>query len=191
MKLLPGFIFLFFLFSIEFIAAQTAELNTDKWAVALSKKNQSSYDSLTSLIFKLHRVDSLEAFQFLDKLAEKGRSNGDHFQALLNCLKASIIYVKCYYDFQRVGKTPGNINWIRQQIMKLYSSTIDLAYRSEDEMLVAYVSYNYGSVCTSFGEIGLAVMYSKNGIDLFEKISYPIEPQQYQYLAELLYRVRE
>ena len=75
--------------------------------------------------------------------------------------------------------------------MKLYSSTIDLAYRSEDEMLVAYVSYNYGSVCTSFGEIGLAVMYSKNGIDLFEKISYPIEPQQYQYLAELLYRVRE
>jgi len=34
-------------------------------------------------------------------------------------------------------------------------------------------------------------MYTKNGIDLFEKLSYPVLPQQYQFLAELLYKVRE
>jgi hypothetical protein len=98
---------------------------------------------------------------------------------------------KCYYEFNRVGKTPPNIDWIRQQQLNLYSSAIDIAYRSEDEMLVAHVSYTYGSVMTAFGEIGLAVMYSKNGIDLFEKLSYPVRPELYQYLAELLYRVRE
>ena len=171
--------------------AQSKDLDAKKWITALSKKDRSSYDSLTSLVITLQKVDSLRAFQFLDELSEKGRSKGDHFQALFNCLKASVIYVRSFYDFQRVGKTPGNINWIRQQMMKLYASAIDIAYRSEDEMLMAYVSYNYGSVCISLGEIGLAVMYSKNGIDLFEKISYPVEPQQYQYLAELLYRVRE
>jgi len=34
-------------------------------------------------------------------------------------------------------------------------------------------------------------MYAKNGIDLFESLSYPVVPERYQFLAELLYRVRE
>jgi len=171
--------------------AQSKELNAEKWVAALSKKDRSSYDSLNSLMITLQKVDSLRAFQFLDELAEKGRSKGDHFMALFNCVKARVIYNKCYYEFNRVGKTPPNIDWIRQQQLNLYSSAIDIAYRSEDEMLVAHVSYTYGSVMTAFGEIGLAVMYSKNGIDLYEKLSYPIRPELYQYLAELLYRVRE
>lgn len=171
--------------------AQSKDFDPDKWVAALGKNDRSSYDSLASLQIKLQAVDSLQAFQFLDQLAEKGRSKGDHFQALFNCLKASVIYVRSYYDFQRVGKTPANIDSIKQQLMNLYSSAIDIAYRSEDEMLIAYVSYTFGSVITTFGEIGLAVMYSKNGIDLFEKLSYPIRPELYQYLAELLYKVRE
>ena len=171
--------------------AQSKDLDPDKWVAALSKKDRSSYDSLTSLIKKLERGDSLEAFQFLERLAEKGRSKGDHFQAIFNCLKAAIIHNKCFYDFHRVGKTPGNIDWIKQQLMSLYSSAIDIAYRSEDDMLVAYVSYTYGSVINSFGEVGLAVMYSKNGIDLYEKLSHPVGSREYQVLAELLYRVRE
>jgi len=180
-----------FIFSIQFLPAQTADLDPEKWVVALSKKDRSSYDSLNSLMITLQKVDSLRAFQFLDELSEKGRSKGDHFQALFNCVKARAIYNKCYYEFNRVGKTPPNIDWIKQQQLNLYSSAIDIAYRSEDEMLVAHVSYTYGSVMTAFGEIGLAVMYSKNGIDLYEKLSYPIRPELYQYLAELLYRVRE
>jgi len=180
-----------FIFSIQFLPAQTADLDPEKWVVALSKKDRSSYDSLNSLMITLQKIDSLRAFQFLDELSEKGRSKGDHFQALFNCVKARAIYNKCYYEFNRVGKTPPNIDWIKQQQLNLYSSAIDIAYRSEDEMLVAHVSYTYGSVMTAFGEIGLAVMYSKNGIDLYEKLSYPIRPELYQYLAELLYRVRE
>jgi len=43
----------------------------------------------------------------------------------------------------------------------------------------------------SFGETGLAVMYSKNGVDLFEKVGYAVEPPVYTELAELLYEVRE
>lgn len=171
--------------------AQSKDLDHEKWVVALSKKDRSSYDSLPKLTLILQKVDSSRAFQFVDELAEKGRSKGDHFQALFNCLKARIIYYKCYYEFSGVGKTPPNVDWVKQQLMSLYSSAIDIAYRSEDDMLVAYVSATYASVVILFGEIGLSVMYAKNGIDLYEKLSYPIGAGQYQFIAELLYKVRE
>lgn len=171
--------------------AQFKDLDPEKWVDALSKKDRSSYDSLPSLTVKLQKVDSLRAFQFLDELAEKGKSEGDHFRALFNCLKARVIYYKCYYEFSRAGRTPPNIDWIKQQLMSLYSSAIDIAYRSEDDMLVGFVSTTYASVIILFGEIGLSVMYAKNGIDMYEKLSYPIGAGQYQFLAEILFRVRE
>ena len=190
MKMQALFIIAFVL-SIQFLPAQTTDLDPGKWAVELSKKDRSVYDSLNSLTRKLQKGDTLKAFQFLDELSERGKSKGDQFKALYNCLKARVIYYKDYQEYYRVGKTPPNVDQIKEQLMRLYSSAIDIAYRSEDDMLVAYVSYGYASVIILFGEVGLSVMYAKNGTDLYEKISYPVESQQYQFLAELLYRVRE
>jgi len=180
-----------FIFSVQFLSAQSADLDPGKWAVELSKKDRNTYDSLFSLAVRLEKVDSIKAFQFLDELAEKGRSKGDHFKALFNCLKARIIYFKSYWEFYQNRPTSVNLDLIKQQLMRLYFSAIDIAYREEDDMLVAYVSYTYGSVIILFGEVGLSVMYAKNGIDLFEKLAYEVLPAQYQFLAELLYRVRE
>lgn len=90
-----------FIFSIQFLTAQPADLDPEKWAVALSKKNPSAYDSLYNLTLELQQVDSIKAFQFLDELAEKGRSKGDQFKALFNCLKARTIYYKCYYELYK------------------------------------------------------------------------------------------
>jgi hypothetical protein len=179
------------IFSIQFLPAQSKDLDAKKWANELSKKDRGTYDSLYQLIKQLENVDSVKAFQFLDELAEKGRSKGDHFHVLFNCLKAQIIYYKSYYEFYQNRPASVNVDLIKQQLMRLYSSAIDIAYRSEDDMLVAFASYTYGSVILLFGEVGLSVMYAKNGIDLFESLSYPVVPEQYQFLAELLYRVRE
>ncbi|TVP49169.1 MAG: hypothetical protein EA341_09685, partial [Mongoliibacter sp.] len=41
------------------------------------------------------------------------------------------------------------------------------------------------------GETAWAVMYSKNGVDQFEKINYPVEPFVYIELADLLHQIRE
>ncbi|HEX3168187.1 MAG TPA: hypothetical protein VHQ93_18090, partial [Chitinophagaceae bacterium] len=173
MKMQALFIIAFIL-SIQFLPAQTADLDPEKWAVELSKKDRGVYDSLFSLAVRLEKVDSIKAFQFLDELAEKGRSKGDHFKALFNCLKARIIYYKSYWEFYRNRPTSVNLDLIKQQLMRLHSSAIDIAYREEDDMLVAYVSYSYGSVIILFGEVGLSVMYAKNGIDLFEKLAYEV-----------------
>jgi DNA-binding CsgD family transcriptional regulator/tetratricopeptide (TPR) repeat protein len=180
-----------FIFFLQCLSAQPAIPDVKKWVAELSKKDRSVYDSLPVLTLELQKVDSLKAFQFVDELAERGRSNDDQFIALLNCLRARMIYYKCYYEYIRVGKTPANVDWIKQQLTNLYSSAIDIAYRSEDELLVGYVSFTYASVIVLFGELGLSVMYAKNGIDLYEKTGHPVGAQQYQFLAEILYRVRE
>ena len=188
MRTLVTIIFIFFL---QCLSAQPAIPDVKKWVAELSKKDRSVYDSLPVLTLELQKVDSLKAFQFVDELAERGRSNDDQFIALLNCLRARMIYYKCYYEYIRVGKTPANVDWIKQQLTNLYSSAIDIAYRLEDELLVGYVSFTYASVIVLFGELGLSVMYAKNGIDLYEKTGHPVGAQQYQFLAEILYRVRE
>jgi tetratricopeptide (TPR) repeat protein len=180
-----------FLSTCKISFAQPTDLDPKKWAAELSKRDRSSYDSLSSLVRQLQKVDSLHAFQFLDQLAEKGKSKGDHFQALFNCVKATVVYYKSYYELYQNRPTSVNLDPVKQQLMRLYSSAIDIAYRSEDEMLIAYVSYTYASVISLFGEVGLSVMYAKNGIDLFERLAYPVAPERYQFLAEMLYRVRE
>src|SRR4030095_4997021 len=58
-----------FIFSIQFLPAQPADLDPEKWVAALSKKNRSSYDSLPKLTIILQKIDSLKAFQFVDELA--------------------------------------------------------------------------------------------------------------------------
>ena len=146
---------------------------------------------MTKLYTILMNIDSTRTFQFLDEMEKEGKGKGYHFQALFKCLKAGAIHYKyAYYKFYQDRK-PTDLDRVKRQIMELYSSAIDLAYRSEDNYLVAYVSYVYGSSMITFGEIGLSVMYAKNGIDLSEKLSDPVAPQEYQFLAELLYKVRE
>ena len=84
-----------------------------------------------------------------------------------------------------------NLALLKEEVKQLFSSAMDIAYRSEDEYLIAFASLQYAHIIYQFGELGLAVMYGKNAIDLAEKLSYPLRPNDYQFLAELLYRVRE
>lgn len=168
-----------------------SELKPEKWIADLSREDRSVYDSLKVLVLKLEKVDSSTALHFLDDLSEKGKSKGDHFQAFFNCLKARVIYYKWYYELDQGKKANGGVDVIRQELIHLYSSAIDIAYRLEDDRLVAYVSYAYASIIVMFGEVGLSVMYAKNGIDLYEKLGQNITPGHYQFLAELLYKVRE
>jgi DNA-binding CsgD family transcriptional regulator len=135
-------------------------------------------------------MDSAKAFLFLEALAKAGKSKGYHFQARLNCLRARTlsfrnVYYQYYQDRKAVDLEP-----IKKHINTLLSSAMDLAYRSGDDYLVAFVSSLYASTVSMY-DVGVAVMYAKNGIDLYEQLSHPLTPEHYQFLAELLYKVRE
>src|SRR5439155_13957644 len=112
----------------------------------------------------------------------EGKSTEDHFKVEFNCLKARAIYYT---------NTKYNLAPFKEEVKQLLSSAMDMAYRSEDEYLIAFASLQYAQIIYQFGEVGLAVMYEKNAVDLAEKLSYPVRPLDYQFLAEMLYRVKE
>ena len=191
MKLRPVFTFLCFILTIQSTVAQTATLNPGEWAEVLDKKDFSINDSIRKYTATLDKMDSVQAFQFLNKLAVAGKSKGDHFRARFNIIRASIFYTKTAFFDLYYGRNTAGLKQTREELMKLYKETLDIAYKSEDEFLIAYVSYASASVMYPFGEIGFSVMYAKNGIDLYEKIGYPIYPEHYHFLSELLFKVRE
>jgi tetratricopeptide (TPR) repeat protein len=184
-------LFAFFILSLtQSIAAQALDLDPKKWSIALSKKNSFNEQSFTELISSLSQVDSLKTFQFLDELFRNANSEQYHFNARFNCLKAKVISnilaAKTYKDKNFVG-----IDKIKPQLIGLYANALEMAYRSEDDALIAFVSYEYSAAMVQFNETGISVMYLKNAMDLNEKMNHPVVPQQYQALAELLYIVEE
>jgi DNA-binding CsgD family transcriptional regulator len=198
-KLITIFFLMLILPSASPIFSQTRiELDPKKWANELSKKNyihDKVYTKLDSIIEyadsshgiifgRSHSlfIDSATVFNFLNALAAEGKSMDDHFKVEFNCLKARSIF----YTNKKYNLTP-----LKEEVKQLLSSAMDIAYRSEDEYLIAFASLQYAQIIYQFGEVGLTVMYCKNAVDLAEKLSYPVRPQDYQFLAEMLYQVRE
>ena len=135
-----------FIFIFQFLSAQPAGLNPQQWVTELSKKDPAAKASVDTLNVRLQLVDSSQTFRFLTDLEEAGKAKGYHFQARFKCIKAGAIHFKySYYTFYQDRK-PTGLDLVKRQLMELYSSAIDIAYRSEDDFLVAYVSYVYGSV---------------------------------------------
>ena len=166
--------------------AQSAELDAKKWAQELSKPGEDGNKSLRKIDSALLQIDSVRTFEFLYSLAHEG-TKGHYFQARFSCLLAHQIISQGFYHNKLTAATFSR----KEEIKSMFAYAMDQAYTSEDDYLIAQVSSWYGNSMTHFGEIGLAVMYEMNGIDLSEKVSENISPYDYQFLAEILYRVRE
>ena len=166
--------------------AQSIQLDPQKWANELNKKGEDGNKSLARIDSALQQTDSARKFEFLYALANKGTKD-HHFQARFSCLLAHQIIFQGFYHNKLTAATLSR----KEEIKSMFAYAMDRAYTSEDDHLIAQVSSWYGNSMTHFGEIGLAVMYEMNGIDLSEKVSENISPYDYQFLAEILYRVRE
>jgi hypothetical protein len=180
-----------FLFVNNLSFAQPKDLDAGRWAMELSKKSYHASENSGKLDSILEQVDSIRTFQFLNQLQEKGKSKGNHFLARFNCIKArALFYKNAPYRFNQ-PKYPANLDPIKDTVKELFASAMNIAYESEDDYLIAFVSYNYAIIISRFGEIGIPIMYAKNSVDIYEKLSYDIAPDQYQFLAEMLYTVKE
>ena len=166
-------------------------LEPDAWAALLSKNELNEVNSLGSLTRQLIQADSLRAFRFLDSLEKSDKANGYHFRTFFCMVKADFLYVKFaaydkYKDRGSIALAP-----IKEQMMKLYAEALDAAYHTERDLMIGWVCFYSAKKMRHFGETAWAVMYSKNGVDLFEKVGYDVEPPVYTDLAELLCQVKE
>jgi DNA-binding CsgD family transcriptional regulator len=173
------------------LAAQDLAPDPQKWVIELSKKEFYGEENFAGLISTLSRVDSLKAFEFINELEKSKNLDQHYFGARFYCLKASVIFIKILSSrFSQYRKVVDQ-NKIKAQLIDQYTHALESAYRSEDDGLIAFVSQAYAGAMGAFRETGISSMYAKNAIDLYEKINYPILPQRYQELAELLYQVGE
>jgi tetratricopeptide (TPR) repeat protein/DNA-binding CsgD family transcriptional regulator len=171
--------------------AQSSTPDAHDWAVKLSISQNKGNEYEAKLDSLLNNLDSARVFLFLDQLHKEGKSRGDHFDARFNCLEAKqLLTTNASYRIHQ-PKIPSGVGEVEDPISKLFSSAMDIAYRTNDDYLVAFVSYAYAMTTSQLGQIGVAVIYAKNAVDLYDQLSYPIPASQYQFLAEMLYRVRQ
>lgn len=174
--------------AINLCMAQSNGLDPKQWAVKLSTKDNSGNEDTQRLDSLLQHVDSSQVLQFLRQLQDKGKRGGDHFRARFNCLKAKQLF---FQYASRSQDYAGNINLVKGPVVNLFYSALDIAYGTEDDYLAAFVSYTYAITIIRFGDIGVAIMYAGNSVDLYDKLPYDISPNLYQFLAEALFTVGE
>lgn len=169
--------------------AQSSTPDAYEWAVKLSISQNKGNEYEAELDSLLNTLDSARVFLFLAQLQEEGKSRGDHFDARFNCLEARQLLTT--NSSNRIHQPQTRAGEVEDPIGKLFSSALDIAYRTNDDYLVAFVSYAYAMTTSQLGQIGVAVIYAKNAVDLYDQLFYHIPASQYQFLAEVLYRVRE
>lgn len=177
--------------TIAFAQEKLLGLDADKWAFELSQNKLTEVNSLGSLTNQLVETDSLRAIRFLDSLEASDYAKGYFFRTFFCMVKADFLYAKfAGYDKYK-DRGSKELQPIKQQMIKLYADALDAVYHTENDLAIGWVSFYSARRMRNFGETGWAVMYAKNGVDLFEKVAYPVEPPVYTELAELLYQVRE
>ncbi len=187
MKLTLLFLLFFLACNIEFAVAQSSLPDAEKAANEFDKKGYQADMEVASLDSLLAISDTARTLQFLNELEEKGKTKGYYFHARFNSVKATEIYIRTVYLRKAKTFSPA----AKTEVKSLLSAAIDQAYRSGDNYLIAFTSLYYGKTISHFGETGLSVMYAMNGIDLYDKLSYNVRPEDYQFLSEMLYRVGE
>lgn len=180
------------LFTGIFVVAQPPlGLEAKAWANELDKRKMSEPNSLRSLTQQLLERDSAWALRFWDTLENIGKSKGYFFKTRFCMTKADYLYKRLEGITKFKDRPTRSLLPIKAEVKKLYAKAIDAAYHTEDEHLIGWASFYSARLMRHLGETGWAVMYSKNGVELFEKEGYNIEPTVYTWLSELLWDIKE
>jgi len=171
--------------------AQKLGLEPFKWATELAKAELTEENSMGSLHTQLLQADSSIALKFLDTLERTGQDKGYFFRTHFSMVKAKYLFEQ-FAGYDRFKDYCSNTSpSLKAQIMLLHTDAIEAAYHTEDQLTIGWATFYSAKLMRHLGETGRAVMYSKNGVDLFEKVGYSVEPTVYASLSELLYEVRE
>lgn len=183
--------FVFISTGIIATAQKKLGLEPDQWAIELSKEKLTEINSMGSLSVQLMGTDSLRALRVLDSIEISPNAKGHFFVAHFCMVKAKFLYDRFLDQNNLQQNQPDKLKNTKEQIKKLFADALDAAYFTEDDITIGWVSFYSAKIMRNFGEISWAVMYSTNGVDLFEKEGYDVEPTVYTDLADLLYYVRE
>ncbi|MBU7578525.1 MAG: tetratricopeptide repeat protein [Flavihumibacter sp.] len=154
-----------------------------EWIRSISDPAPFTGDSLED--FHLWSVDM--RLTYLSKIDNKAK--GPHFKARINILKAYNTYLGTfeagYIPEEKEKKIASS------KIFQWLDEAIQQAYASEDDYLIADISFNYGEIAHLLQEFEVAMMYLINGLERNEKLNRQSKSIHYLVLGELLYKIKE
>jgi len=166
-------------------------LEAEKWVSELHRNKLSEPNGLGRLTQLLLEADSLHAARVLDTLETEGQTRGYIYRTYFCMTKADYLYKRFagIVTFRDLTTQPPAA--LKAEIIQLHKDAVNAAYHTEQQLMIGWASFYSARIMRNLGEIGWAVMYAKNGVDLFEKVGYDVEPTVYTWLSELLYDIRE
>ena len=176
---------------------QWKDLGPKEWAKKLQdpadSENETSRALRDALVGKLlvgpnkENLDHKGGFEIVQKLLPLIEAAGDknnlYFIARLKCIKACLLAV----ENSVYPSSPPH----KEKVKELMAEAIRVAYETNDEWLIAYIGQVYFSNMKFYDETALAVMYGLYSTELYEKNAGTSRFPSYEFLAELMYRVRE
>ena len=160
--------------------SQEIDLPIEEWVSKLSVKKDIKTVQLRSVSSVIAQLDSVQSCRATDMLNEKIPEQSIRYKIRLNLLKAHLSY---YY------KCPGIGN-----ILDLLKEALRLAYKIEDEMLIAEVNQALAHYYTVKFEYGTSVMYAHIADETREKVgkeNFFNNVSNLYHLSYALYHSRE
>ncbi|MEJ8817781.1 hypothetical protein [Lacibacter sp. H407] len=120
------------------------------------------------------------------------KADNHQLRARIYGLKAGVLY---YEDVDPSNNSLGEEDRVssaaKSEILELWKKTMNEAYLSGDDRLIAVASIFYGNSCSIMKELELAVTYTMNGLELNEKLGITNSPDNYMVVGEIFYKIRE
>ena len=167
---------------------QTRGFDANEWARKLADPSDKKNEWATKLDNELGKLDSASAFNFLTQLNKQRDAKGNYFLARYYCIRSGWLV---FFNHPNPVFAPFKKEHIKDEVKKLFSKAMQLAYETNDDYLTAMVSGRYGNIMYNLGETELAVMYIVNSAELYDKINLQAQFGNYVVLGEMLWRVRE
>lgn len=152
----------------------------DGWSDRLSSSKDNSNTAFKELSH-IFANDSSESVKFYNQLAKRNLHPNNYFKARLHTLKLHKTIALHQYSN-------------KAEIILLAQQALSEAYETEDENLIALISFQCGALLSNLGELELAATYLLKGQEMFDRLGGQTTRDQYNnytILGETLFHCRE
>jgi len=171
------------IFSVRPSVSQLPSLAVNKWVKELSDPSDQKNAGLNTLYDSIiTKKDTAWVHNFKDQLRKSGDTGNPYFLVRFTLFKALSLN---WNDHLR-----SSFYW-KTQVLQHVRQALQTAYELNDEYLVAAATLTYFRVAKYYGNYEESVMYGMYSAELYEQLYGSGEFPHYQFLAEMMYRVRE
>ncbi|HEX5150551.1 MAG TPA: tetratricopeptide repeat protein [Parafilimonas sp.] len=178
-----------FLLANKHTLAQQSSFPVNEWVKKLADKNDhlnKGYQEIDSILFIRKdpdlavrlSVDSINMQRTMEELEEKERHQNIYYSIRFKLLKARMLWIRSASQQELPA------------IKRLMTKATSQCYALNDELVTAFISWQFGSLMSWYGQFDLATLYCLNGAELFKKHGISMQRKEYVLLGNVLYYTR-